>query len=182
MMRADDAAGERGGPGDEQDPAGPRFPHGARRALGEQERGARVYRQHLIELGGGDVLQRMEMAQPVVAGQHSTSTRARRFGGRLDELTGGLRAAQAGADRGCRASGRGDLRRQCLGGLAVGVLAEPRHGPAGSRRRAGACPMQPLAPVISATRPLNGPFMPAGLSHRMAGPMARGGRKAPAMR
>lgn len=29
MMRAGDAAGERGGPGDEQDPAGPRFPHGA---------------------------------------------------------------------------------------------------------------------------------------------------------
>jgi hypothetical protein len=73
MMRADDAAGERGGPGDEQDPAGPRFPHGARRALGEQERGAQVHRQHLIELGGGDVLQRMEMAQPGVAGQHSTS-------------------------------------------------------------------------------------------------------------
>jgi len=53
MMRAGDAAGERGGPEDEQDPAGPRFPHGARRALGEQQRGAQVHRQHLIELGGG---------------------------------------------------------------------------------------------------------------------------------
>ena len=73
MMRAGDAAGERGGPGDEQDPAGPRFPHGARRALGEQERGAQVHRRHLIELGGGDVLQRLEMAQSGVAGQHSTS-------------------------------------------------------------------------------------------------------------
>jgi hypothetical protein len=73
MMRADDAAGEHGGPGDEQDPAGPRFPDGARRALGQQERGAQVYRQHLIELGGGDVLQRLEMARPVVAGQHRTS-------------------------------------------------------------------------------------------------------------
>ena len=95
----------------------PRFPHGARRALGEQERGAQVHRQHLIGLGGGDVLQRLEMTQPGVAG-----------------------------------------------------------------RRAGACPVPPLAPVISATRPLNGPSMPAGLSHRMAGPMARGGRKAPAVR
>ena len=73
MMRAGDAAGDRGGPGDEQDPAGPRFPHGACRALGEQERGAQVHRRHLIGLGGGDVLQRLEMAQPVVAGQHSTS-------------------------------------------------------------------------------------------------------------
>jgi hypothetical protein len=63
-MRAGDAAGERGGPGDEQDPAGPPFGHGARCALGEQERGARVHRQHLIELGGGDVLRRLEMAQP----------------------------------------------------------------------------------------------------------------------
>jgi hypothetical protein len=34
---------------------------------------AQVHRQHLIELGGGDVLQRLEMAQPGVAGQHSTS-------------------------------------------------------------------------------------------------------------
>jgi hypothetical protein len=73
MMRAGDAAGERGGPGDEQDPAGPRFPHGARRALGEQERGGQVHRRHLIELGGGDVLQRLEMAQPGVAGQHRAS-------------------------------------------------------------------------------------------------------------
>jgi hypothetical protein len=63
-------------------------PAWSRRALGEQERGAQVHRQHLIELGGGDVLQRLEMAQPVVADQHSTSTRAQRFGGRLDELTG----------------------------------------------------------------------------------------------
>jgi hypothetical protein len=45
-------------------------------------------RQHLIELGGGDVLQRMEMAQPSVADQRIASHRARRFGGRLDELTG----------------------------------------------------------------------------------------------
>jgi hypothetical protein len=73
------------------------------------------------------------MAQPVDADQHSTSTRAQPFGGRLDELTGGLRAAQVGADRGRRAAGRGDLRRQCVGGLAVGAVAEPRHGPAGGR-------------------------------------------------
>ena len=131
MMRAGDAAGDRGGPGDEQDPAGPRFPHGACRALGEQERGAQVHRRHLIELGGGDVLQRLEMARRCWPAQHIG--RARRFGGRLDELTGGLRAAQAGADRGRGAAGRGDLRRQCLGGLAVGGLAEPRHGPAGGR-------------------------------------------------
>jgi hypothetical protein len=73
MMRAGDAAGERGGPGDEQDPAGPRFPDGARRALGEQERGAQVHRQALIGLGAGDVLQRLEMTRPGVAGQRSTS-------------------------------------------------------------------------------------------------------------
>jgi hypothetical protein len=42
-------------------------------ALGEQERGAQVHRRHLIELGGGDVLRRLEMAQPGVAGRHSTS-------------------------------------------------------------------------------------------------------------
>jgi hypothetical protein len=118
-MRAGDAAGERGGRGDGQDPAGPRFPDGARRALGQRERGAQVHRRHLIELGGGAVLRRLEMAQPGVADQHRTSTRARRFGGRLDELTGGLRAAQAGAARGRRAAGRGDLRRQCPGGLAA---------------------------------------------------------------
>jgi hypothetical protein len=126
MMRVGDAAGERGDPGDEQDPAGPRFPHGARRALGQQERGAQVHRQHLVEPGGGDILQRLEMAQPGVASTVRPS--GRRFGGRLDELTGGLRAAQAGADRGRRAAGRGDLRGQCPGGLA-----EPRHGPAGSQ-------------------------------------------------
>jgi len=55
-MRADDAAGERGDRGDEQDPAESPVPHGGHRALGEQERGAQVHRQHLIELGGGDVL------------------------------------------------------------------------------------------------------------------------------
>jgi hypothetical protein len=32
-------------------------------------------RQHLIELGGGDVLQRMEMAQPSVADQRIASHR-----------------------------------------------------------------------------------------------------------
>jgi hypothetical protein len=133
MMRAGDAAGERGGPGVSKirpDP-GSRMEPAARWA---SRNGAhRSHRQHLIELGGGDVLQRLEMAQPVVADQHSTSTRAQRFGGRLDELTGGLQAAQVGAARGRRAAGRGDLRRQCLGGLAVGGLAEPRHGSAGGR-------------------------------------------------
>jgi hypothetical protein len=73
------------------------------------------------------------MAQPVVAYQHSTSNPGltlRRPPGRADW---GLRVAQVGADRGRGAAGRGDLRRQCLGGLAVGGLAEPRHGPAGGR-------------------------------------------------
>ena len=54
--------------------------------MGEQERGAQVHRQHLIELGGGDVLQRLDAAQPGVADQHIH--RAQCFGGRLDELTG----------------------------------------------------------------------------------------------
>lgn len=60
----------------------------------------------------------------------STSTGPSRFGGRLDELTGGLRAAQVGADRDRRAACRGDLRRQCLGGLAVGAVAERQRCPA----------------------------------------------------
>jgi hypothetical protein len=50
--------------------------------------------------------QRLEMAQPGVAGQHRASAGPRRFGGRLDELAGGLRAAQAGAGRGRGAAGR----------------------------------------------------------------------------
>ena len=113
---------------------------------------------------------RLEMAQPVVAGQRGASTRARRFGGRLDELTGGLRAAPAGAGRGRRTAGRGDLRRQCVGGLAVGAVAGPRHGPAGGRQRARACPVPRLAPVVSAARPLDGPSVTASLSRRMTGP------------
>jgi hypothetical protein len=43
-----------------------------------------------------------------------------------------------------------------------------------------ACPMSPLAAVISATRPLNGPSMTASLSHQGDRPLwRRSGRKAP---
>jgi hypothetical protein len=85
--------------------------------------GAQVHRQHLIELGGGDVLQRLDVAQPGIADQHVH--RAQRFGGRRDELTGGLRAAQVGADRERPAACRGDLRRERSGGLSLGAVAEP---------------------------------------------------------
>jgi hypothetical protein len=115
-----------------QDPAEPTVPHGRHSGLGEHERGAQVHRQHLIEGGGGgDVLQRLDVAQPGIADQHVR--RAQRFGGRLDEPTGGLRAAQVSADRERRAACRGDLRRQCPGGLSVGAGAEPRRCPAGGK-------------------------------------------------
>jgi hypothetical protein len=128
IVRADDPAGERGDRGDEQDPAEPPFPHGGHRGLGEQERGAQVHGQHLIELGGADVFQRLDAAQPSVADQHIH--RAQRGGSDLDQFTGGLRAAQVGADRDHRAARCGDLRCQCLGGLAVGAVAEPQRCPA----------------------------------------------------
>jgi hypothetical protein len=125
----------------------------------------RFHRRHLIGLGGGDVLQRLEMAQPGVAGQHSTSAGP---GGRADW---GLWAAQAGAGRGRGAAGRGDLRRQCLGGLAAGGLAGPRHGPAGGRP---ACRRLPGAaaragdqrdPAAEWSVHACGPVTPAGRSH-----------------
>jgi hypothetical protein len=43
-----------------------------------RERGTQVHCQHLVELGGGDVLQRLDAAQPGVADQHIHRTQ--RFG------------------------------------------------------------------------------------------------------
>ena len=132
MMRADDAAGERGDPGDEQDPAGPRSrmepaAHWASR------NGARRFTASIssnwaavMSCSGWRWLSPSLLASTA----HPPGPALRRPPGRADW---GLRAAQVGADRGRRAAGRGDLRRQCLGGLAVGAVAEPRHGPAGGQ-------------------------------------------------
>ncbi len=113
---------------------------------------------------------RLEMAQPVVAGQRGASTRARRFGGRLDELTGGLRAPPAAPVAGA-VPPAGVISAASVWAAWPWALwpaqARSRRWPAGVP---GACPVPRLAPVVSAARPLDGPSVTASLSRRMTGP------------
>jgi hypothetical protein len=84
----------------------------------------------------------------------------------LDELAGGLSAAQVSADRDRRAARRGDLRCQHFGRLAAGAVAKRQQGPADRQPARQRLPDAATRPGDQRNPATEWPVHDPSLSHR----------------